>query len=246
MAQVMKQVCEVDFEEAKFLLELLGLSPPLVLKPVQSSGTDGVKLCRSWHEAHEHLQALRGTKSSISVWANSGVLWQELLEGPEYVVDQVSRDGIHKTVMLWIYEKGQANGRDFVYRSMRPLAPSEYPEGLVSYTRRALDALHFRNGATHAEVIMTSQGPCLVEMNVRLMGAGGCFVGLSRALTGTSHVDALLDGLDSERFRLLPDVPEPFEAHRGLILYLRSYVSGKVLATHFEKLRSLPSFMEPW
>ena len=174
------------------------------------------------------------------------MLWQELLEGPEYVVDQVSRDGLHKTVMVWSYEKGQANGRDFVYRSMRPLAPSEYPKGLVSYTRRALDALHFRNGATHAEVIMTSQGPCLVEMNVRLMGAGGCFVGLSRALTGTSHVDAVLDGLDSERFSLLPDVPEPFEAQRGLILFLSSYVSGTVLATHFEKLRSLPSFMEPW
>ena len=66
VAQVMRQVCEMDFEEARKGLELLGLSPPLVLKPVQSSGTDGVKLCRSWHEAHEHLQALRGTKSSVS------------------------------------------------------------------------------------------------------------------------------------------------------------------------------------
>lgn len=66
LAQVMRQVCGVDFEEARKGLELAGLSLPLVLKPVQSSGTDGVKLCRSWHEVKEHFHELRCTKSRVS------------------------------------------------------------------------------------------------------------------------------------------------------------------------------------
>ena len=202
--------------------------------------------CDAPRAGSQLLVSALGHTDASEVWANSGVLCQELLEGPEYVVDQISRDGQHKTIMVWSYDKGQANGQDFVYRSMQPVSPSDYPPGLLSYTRSALDALHFRNGATHAEVIMTAQGPCLVEMNVRLMGAGGCFVNLSRALTGTSHVDAALDGLESERFSLLPDVPKPFEADGGLIVFLTSYASGTVLAVDFGQLRSLPSFMASW
>ena len=33
------------------------------------------------------------------------VLCQEFLKGKEYVIDQVSREGVHKTMMVWVYDK---------------------------------------------------------------------------------------------------------------------------------------------
>ena len=38
------------------------------------------------------------------------VLCQEFLRGKEYVVDHVSRDGVHKVVMVWVYDKRPCNG----------------------------------------------------------------------------------------------------------------------------------------
>jgi glutathione synthase/RimK-type ligase-like ATP-grasp enzyme len=82
---------------------------PLIVKPLDSAGSDGVKLCRSYEEAVDHVQALIG-----SPMVNGGfceeLLCQEYLQGKEYVVDNVSRDGVHKVVMVWVYDKRPVNG----------------------------------------------------------------------------------------------------------------------------------------
>jgi len=140
---------------------------PVVLKPVESAGSDGVKLCNDFDEAKEHFEVLM--KSQM---VNGGhcpaVLCQEFLKGKEYVVDSVSRDGIHKTTMIWVYDKRPANGSAFVYFGCVPVdSNSEVAQILISYTRGVLDALGFKNGPSHGEVMMTENGPCLVEMNCR-------------------------------------------------------------------------------
>ena len=88
-----------------------------------------------------------------------------------------------------------------------------------------LDALDIQNGATHTEVMMTADGPCLIEVNLRVMGGDGAFISLARLLTGTSHADAVLDCIDQKRFDALPDVPRAFQAS-GLVVGLISYSSG--------------------
>lgn len=45
-----------------------------------------------------------------------------------------------------------------------------------------LDALRVTNGATHTEVMMTEDGPCLVEVNSRCHGANGAWMPLVQAL----------------------------------------------------------------
>lgn len=44
-------------------------------------------------------------------------------------------------------------------------------ERIRDYVFRILDALHFDFGAAHTEIIITADGPCLVEVNPRLIGA---------------------------------------------------------------------------
>jgi len=87
---------------------------PVVVKPVESCGSDGVKLCRTKEEAKEHFNLLMDSQRKVGA-QDAAVLIQEFLKGKEYVVDHVSRDGVHKCVMVWVYDKRPTNGAAFVY-----------------------------------------------------------------------------------------------------------------------------------
>ena len=76
-------------------------------------------------------------------------------------MDHVSRDGVHKTTMVWMYDFREANGAKVCFGQV-PI-PHTMAEALIAYSRECLDALNIRNGATHSEIILTSDGPCLVE-----------------------------------------------------------------------------------
>lgn len=131
---------------------------PVVLKPVESAGSDGVKLCYTFDEAKEHFEVLMDSQM-VNGGACPSVLCQEFLKGKEYVIDHVSMNGEHKTSMVWVYDKRPANGSAFVYYGMLPVA-IDSPEAkiLISYTRRVLDAIGIRNGPSHGEVMMTADG----------------------------------------------------------------------------------------
>lgn len=49
---------------------------------------------------------------------NEGALVMEYLDGTEYVVDSVSRDGVHRICAIWEYDKRKVNGANFVYFGM--------------------------------------------------------------------------------------------------------------------------------
>ena len=219
---------------------------PLVLKPVESAGSDGVKLCHNFNEAKEHFELLMRSQM-VNGGDCPAVLCQEFLRGKEYVVDHVSRDGVHKTVMVWVYDKRPANGSAFVYFGCVPVDP-ESNEGkiVIPYIRRVLDALGVKNGPSHGEVMMTPDGPCLVEMNCRAHGGDGNWRSLCQALTGGySQVEATVDSyLEKQAFFALPDKPpSPFKA-AGQEVILVSYSRGTVIATPgLEIIKELQSFV---
>lgn len=67
--------------------------------------------------------------------------------------------------MLWVYDKRPRNGSQFVYFGMLPIdSESEEAKVLIPYTRGVLDALGMKHGPSHGEIILTKDGPCLVEM----------------------------------------------------------------------------------
>lgn len=129
---------------------------PVVLKPNESAGSDGVKLCNSYDEAVEHFHVLMKSQM-VNGGEVPAVLCQEFLKGKEYVVDHVSRDGIHKTMMVWVYDKRPANGAAFVYYGCSAV-PSDSPEAkvLIPYIRGVLDALGIKNGPSHGK-----RGKCI-------------------------------------------------------------------------------------
>jgi predicted ATP-grasp superfamily ATP-dependent carboligase len=117
-----------------------------------------VKLCQTYEEAKEHFIYLM-SHEKINGGMCEEVLCQEFLIGREYVVDMVSRDGVHKVVMTWLYDKRPANGSAFVYFGDIPVDPGS-PESLalIPYARKVLDAIGCSNGPSHGEIIMTADG----------------------------------------------------------------------------------------
>jgi biotin carboxylase len=85
--------------------EFLHTEPyPIVVKPVESAGSDGVKLCHSYEEATQHFDLLMHSQRKVGHRDGAAVLCQEFLRGTEYVVDTVSRDGIHKVVSEYMQQ----------------------------------------------------------------------------------------------------------------------------------------------
>merc|ERR1712048_361058 len=161
--RAVREACGKTYSEVEWFVQ--NESFPIVVKPVESCGSDGVKICRTEAEVQEHFNLLMEGQRKVGA-QGAAVLCQEFLKGTEYVVDHVSRDGVHKTMMVWVYDKQPTNGGDFVYYGMIPVdSASDEAKVLISYTRAVLDALKLDNGPTHGEIMMTEDGPCLVEMN---------------------------------------------------------------------------------
>jgi len=242
--RAVRQAGSPNFSEVETFLKTEAY--PVVLKPTESAGSDGVKLCHTFNDAKDHFEKLMSSQL-VNGGDCPSVLCQEFLKGDEYVVDHVSRDGIHKTVMIWVYDKRKANGGDFVYFGMKPVDPStDEAKILINYTRRTLDVLQITNGPSHSEIMMTSEGPCLVEVNCRAHGGDGSWTPLARALTGGySQVEVTADAFcDPTAFEKIPDRPSyPFKAS-GQEVKLVSYSKGKVKSTPgYEVLKMLPSFV---
>lgn len=57
---------------------------PVVVKPVESCGSDGVKLCKTKQEAKDHFNLLMHSQRKVGA-QGAAVLCQEFLKGKEYV-----------------------------------------------------------------------------------------------------------------------------------------------------------------
>jgi biotin carboxylase len=109
----------------------------VIVKPVDSAGSDSIFLCTSHEEVAGAVQHIVGRINQIG-HSNSSALAQEFLEGTEFVVDSVSRDGVHKATAIWEYDKRSVNGANFVYHGMwfRSSADPRVRE-LIAYSKQA-------------------------------------------------------------------------------------------------------------
>ena len=188
------------------------------------------------------------------------VLVQEFAAGTEYAIDIVSRDGEHKVAALWRYDKRPANGSPFCYFATELIDPtqSEIGASVCRYAMSCLSALGQRWGLTHTEVIVTSQGPRLVEVNCRQHNMD--FAPLTMACIGYNAFDMLLAAyLDgdapenyppgTEHLRLvwdrLPDLPSLRLC--GAMVHLVSFASGRlkeVQLQHLDRIHNMDSVLE--
>ena len=241
-----QQLAETAADVETFLKEYNPTPFKAVVKPVEGAGSDGVSICSSADEVRAAFKTLEGTKNVLGL-TNYAVLRQEYLQGIEYVVDTVSRNGVHKCVAIWRYDKREFNGAPFVYFGMQLLPADAEPHlrEMVDYTFGVLDVLGIEHGCCHTEIKQETRGPVLIEVNCRVHGGEGTWAPMAEACLGYSAVSALLDAyLDPAAFSALPRLPLAFKAH-AMEAKLRSAVEGTLTRIDEEgmaAIRALPSY----
>lgn len=143
---------------------------PVVVKPRSSAATDKVAVCRDASEVRAAAVAVL-TSYDICGRANTEALVQGHLAGTEYAVNMVSCQGRRYVTDVWRHRKKLGNSVHPIYDTARLSAADESPvPELVAYVHEVLDALRIRFGPTHADVMMTADGPVLVEVGARVSG----------------------------------------------------------------------------
>lgn len=213
---------------------------PIVVKPTESAGTDGVYFCYSTDEvlqAFDHIYQQKNLYGQL----NDAVLIQEYIAGDEYIVDVVVQNGVVRTGGIFIYEKETGPNGAPIYRSINLLPyHGEVQAVLLAYAKQVLPALGVKHGPAHIEIKMEQDKlvPVLIELGARMHGGYGPV--FSRYGSGVSQLDlvlALLAGVD------FTTIAEGYElSRRTLELFMISKQAGKVRDWAIEALLpTLPS-----
>ena len=220
----------------------------LIVKPTESAGSDGVTGCKTVGEVRAAVGALVGAINGLGQ-KNEEVLIQEFLRGDEYIVDAVSRDGVHKVVGMWLYDRKPTNGAGFVCHGQRFMSADEPVVGLlVAYAETVLDALEFRHGPSHMEVKLVpgSEAPCLVEVGARCHGAEGFWISVADECAGTNQARAALDAyVDAGAFAALAPLPPAPLLASGTIKFLLVHEDGtldKIDDAVVRRIKALASY----
>lgn len=215
-----------------------GLSK-VVVKPLKSAGTDSVAICTNEAEIEAAFSAILGKVNKIGI-PNTEVLVQEFLKGTEYFLNTVSVGGKAHFTEIWKYKKRSINGHDCVYdcNELLPLDPV-----LAGYVEKVLAALGIVHGPAHTEVMLTDDGPVLVESGARLDGLSVPSVNL--ACVGYGPLDLTADAyVNLDEYRRKTQTPYSLAKH-ALTVYLTSYREGTVVdLAGTEKIKALPSFFQ--
>lgn len=163
---------------------------PVVLKPEESAGTDGVYICKSEEEVVNAFKNIM-SKKSVHGFENQHVVAQDMLIGDEFMVNTVSSGNDIIVTEIILGKKTILKDAPLYDYALTLGVHDPLFEQIAAYVKQVLPALGFLHGAAHTEVIVTSKGPTLVEVNCRLTGAFD--MSAVTDATGTNQVDALVN-----------------------------------------------------
>ena len=221
-------------------------SVPVIVKPRRGVASDRVALCRTLEDVPGAVQAiLDSTVFGTYDMKHDAVLLQEYVDGTEYAIDVVSKDGVHKVAALWVYDKTSTSDdgvtNPFAYLSGKLVSDDEHATAVMDYAEACVTALGIQWGMTHSEVKVRSDGSIrLMEVNVRQQNDN--FMPLCDACLGYNAMDLCLSAyLDQDGlFEAVP--PRPNLQCQGMIVNLACFVEGTVSSVHhLEEMEELES-----
>lgn len=206
---VLRTISADDQEAVARWIDQAGLNgKPLVVKPAKAAGTDNVHKVEAGEDWRPVFAQVLGATNCFGA-RNDQVIVQEYAAGTEYMVDLYSVDGKHGIADVCSYIKHNRGNRLGIYDVADYLPPDD-PDVLVlaDYTMRAADATGIRNGCTHAEVMLTQDGPRLIEIAAR--PAGSCSMIAGSLATGDNQIERTVrhyvDGEFTAGFQLVQEV----------------------------------------
>lgn len=155
---------------------------PCIMKPVDNSGSRGVVLAHDRGELSAYYDYSRQESRC------GGVIIEEYMEGHEVSVEIIVLDGVPH--VLQVTDKLTTGAPHFVemgHSQPSCLSATDLDE-IRDLAARAALAVGIKNGPAHAEVMLTADGPKMVEIGARL--GGDCI---------TTHLVPLSTGVDMIR-----------------------------------------------
>lgn len=144
--------------------DIKNINFPFIIKPCDNSGSRGVSLVKDSSQSEQaFLHALSNSKSKR-------VIIEEFMEGREVSVETITCDG--KTTLLAITDKLTSGSPYFTElgHSIPSTLNDEIQKKIFDLTKRAINALGINTGPAHTEIIVTSEGPKIVEVGARMGG----------------------------------------------------------------------------
>lgn len=180
--------------------QVASLRFPLVVKPVNGRGSEGVSRANDVAELKAAVDLVQDINADqLSAYANAsrggrtGVLAEEFIDGPEYCVEAVSSP--RGTTVLAISDKGNLQGPYFEERTFitpAPLAPDTEAR-IIDAVCAAHRQIGIEFGASHSELRLRADGtPVLLEIGAR-MGGSGTVHFLVETATGVDFLGAVLN-----------------------------------------------------
>ncbi|MBE7034543.1 MAG: ATP-grasp domain-containing protein [Ruminococcaceae bacterium] len=152
---------------------------PCIMKPLDNSGSRGVMLIERAEKLAESFAY------SVAQSRGAGVIVEEYMQGSEVSVEIMVIGG--ESHILTITDKLTTGAPHFV--EMGHSQPSRFDEktkeAICEVARGAVKAIGLENGPAHAEIMVTKEGPKMVEIGARM--GGDCI---------TTHLVPLSTGID--------------------------------------------------
>ena len=189
---------------------------PLIVKPTDNSGSRGVVLVHNKEELDEAISY------SIKESREGNIILEEYMWGPEVSVEVITLEG--EPNVLQITDKLTTGEPHFV--EMGHSQPSrlsrKVQEEIRNLAVKACKAVGLVNGPAHAEIIITEEGPKMVEIGVR-MGGDNITTHLVPLSTGIDMTKAMIQIACGEK----PDIQKKIDKASAIRFFEGS--EGKIV-----------------
>ncbi len=138
-----------------------------IVKPADNSGSRGIYLVK---DIKDKIEIEKAYAYSHEFSRNGAVMVEEYMRGHEVSVETLSLDGeVH---VIQITDKITTGAPYFV--EMGHTQPTTFPvetaERIRDVASSAVKAIGIKNGPSHTEIMVTNEGPKIVELGARLGG----------------------------------------------------------------------------
>jgi len=186
-----QHVLATSSAELKAAVEQLGL--PVLIKPVDGYGSQNIIVLENPEDLDPLISPLEHILPShadygLGVKANDRLMVERYMKGDFLGCDTFTVNGQH--TLLGVNEKLMFPPPSFAIKGGCFWPNDPRRQALEAYIFPILDAVGFDIGATHIELMMTDEGPQLIEINPRLVGAKIARL-MGYALNRSVHLDLI-------------------------------------------------------
>lgn len=169
--------------EEEFLSAVNNIKGAVMVKPSDSSGSRGIL------KVEDRQNALKAYEYTKEFSRNGIVVVEEYMSGPEVSVETLAVDG--KVNVIQITDKITTGAPHFVEMGHTQPTRLDCAEEIKKAAIAVNKAIGIENGPSHTEIIVTADGPKIVELGARL--GGDCITThLVPLSTGVNMVEACI------------------------------------------------------